>query len=134
MSKWLKRLRQERRESAFSPPRDPSAQYGIQQFDSVRVLSSSETESLGYARKTGTCYGFTTPSMTGVDVIGDAGADLAFNVHFEDDEVEDAWFAPDLLQLVDHGPGTTISIGDKTFVRTADGEWIEESGGEPPAP
>jgi len=28
-----------------------------------------------------------------------------------------------LLDFADHGPGTTMTIGDTTLVRRADGEW-----------
>jgi hypothetical protein len=101
---------------------DPSAQYAISQFDIVRVLATDETESGGYAGRTGTCYGYTTPSVTNVEVVGGTEANFAFSVQLEDVEGE-VWFAPDLLELVDHDAGTTIEIGGKTFVRRADGEW-----------
>lgn len=104
---------------------DPSERYAVSQFDNVRIVSTDETDSRGYAGRSGVCYGFTTPSVTNVDVVGGNEDDFAFNVHFEEEDVEDAWFAPDLVELVDHGAGTTISIGDKSFVRRADGEWDE---------
>ena len=62
--------------------------------------------------------------MTSVDVIGETEEDLAFNVHFEDGP-DDAWFAPHLVGLVDHAPGTTVTIGEKHLIRDADGEWRE---------
>jgi hypothetical protein len=71
------------------------------------------------------CYGFTTPSITKVDVVGSTEDDIAFNVHFGDESVEDAWFVPELLEFVDHGAGQTASVGDQTSVRRADGEWEE---------
>jgi hypothetical protein len=106
---------------------DPSARYGIQQFDNVRIVRTPETESLGFAGETGSCHGFTTPSITGVEVVGGDESDLAFNVHFGEN---DAWFAPELVEFVDHAPGSTISIGDRTFVRTKDGAWIDQDTGE----
>jgi len=123
--KWRRR-----RESKRPPPHsypDASAKYGIQQFDNVRVVATSETESRGFAGRTASCYGFTTPSITGegIDAIGGTDADLAFNLYFEDTE-EDAWFAPDLVEFVDHGPGQTIGIAGKTFIRNADGDWIDQ--------
>ena len=48
--------------------------------------------------------GFTTPSVTGVEVVGPAGQELAYNIHFE--AGHDAWFASALVELVDHGAGT----------------------------
>ena len=38
--------------------------------DEVRIRSTDVTESLGVAGHTGIVYGYTTPSVTGVDVIG----------------------------------------------------------------
>jgi len=58
-------------------------------------------------------------------VIGRTAEDLAFNVHFEDG-AEDAWFAPHLVVLVDHAPGTTVTIGETHLIRDADGEWHED--------
>ena len=125
MRAWRDRFRRQ----PPQPPElnDPSAPYGITQFDTVRVVSTAETEALGYAGRTGTCYGFTTPSTTGIDaVIGGTEADMAFNVHFEEDDVEDAWFAPNLLEYAGFDAGMTISIAGKTFVRQSDGEWAEQ--------
>jgi hypothetical protein len=122
-------------EPAKGPPPhnhpDASAKYGIQQFDNVRVVATPETESRGFAGRTASCYGFTTPSSTGegLDAIGGTDADLAFNLHFEAPE-EEAWFAPDLVEFVDHAPDLTIGIADKTFIRNADGDWIDQDTGE----
>jgi hypothetical protein len=68
-------------------------------FDIVEIVSSRETIAAGYAGKTGTCYGFTTPSVTGVQVIGDEGDDRALNVGFDDGTF--AWFHPSLVGFVD---------------------------------
>lgn len=68
--------------------------------------------------------------MTNVHVIGGLESDIAFNVHFEEHDLEDAWFAPDLLEFVDHSAETVISIGDATFVRREDGEWDESDAGD----
>ena len=51
--------------------------------DHVRVLASKETESLGLSGKSGQVYGETTPSSTGVKVIGNTEGDYAINVSFE---------------------------------------------------
>ena len=49
-------------------------------------------------------------------------ADYAINVHFSELE-RSVWLAEELVEFVDHGPGTTMTIGDTTLVRRADGEW-----------
>ena len=92
--------------------------------DNVRVTATPLTEELGYAGRVGQCSGFTTPSVTEIEVIGGTDRNLAFNVHFEDEGVEDAWFSPDLVAFVDHAPGTDITVGDSHFVRGTDGTWI----------
>jgi hypothetical protein len=101
--------------------------------DSVRIRVTPLTESLGYAGRTGTCYGFTTPSVTGVEVIAGLATDFAFNVHFEEKDVEDAWFSPELVEYLDHAAGTTASIGDHRFIRT-DGQWVPVEDEPPIAP
>jgi hypothetical protein len=50
--------------------------------DNVRINSTPETEALGVAGRIGQVYGYPTPSVTGVAVIGDAGGDYAINVYF----------------------------------------------------
>ncbi|MEQ8856775.1 hypothetical protein [Gimesia sp.] len=92
--------------------------------DHVRVLSASETDERGLAGKCGQVYGETTPSVTGVEVIGEAREDYALNVFMEDLD-SDFWFAPDLLELIDHAAGTEIIIGNRKAVRRADGSWEE---------
>jgi hypothetical protein len=69
----------------------------------------------------GTFYGFTTPSVTGIAFVGASPTNLAYNVGFDGDQ--DAWFAPELIELVDHAPGSEMTIGGRRFVRSADGEW-----------
>jgi hypothetical protein len=93
--------------------------------DNVRVVSTPLTASLGLAGLTGAVYGQTTPSVTGVEVIGGAATDYAINVQLKG-RAESLWFAPELLEFVDHAPGTEIVIGNKRLVRSASGEWIEE--------
>ena len=80
----------------------------------------------GLAGRTGPVHGDTTPSVTHVDVIGDAKDDYAINVFFEDRK-ETFWFAPELLELMDHGAGTEITLKGvpKKWVRSASGEWEE---------
>jgi hypothetical protein len=93
-------------------------------FDNVRVRRTPLTEELGLAGCVGQIYGVTTPSATGVNVVGGDGEDRAFNVVIPGKSA-DLWFAPALLQFVDHAPGTEISVGGKRLVRSATGEWVE---------
>ena len=96
--------------------------------DNVRIRSSVETESNGFAGLVGQVYGQTTPSVSGVEVIGELESDYAINVFFEDRH-ESLWFAPALVEFVDHAPGTEITLDGvaKKWVRTENGEWHEES-------
>jgi hypothetical protein len=94
--------------------------------DRVRIKASQETEALGLAGRVGQIYGWTTPSVTGVSVIGSTADDYAVNVHFE--ALDDSfWFSEDLVERVDRGEGTVISLEgrDSEWVRRADGEWEE---------
>jgi hypothetical protein len=99
----------------------PEVEFG----DEVRIVSTPETNARGYAGRSGVCHGFTTPSHTGVDVIGEVRNDRALNVHFDDTD-EDAWFSPDLVEFVSYAEATVIEIGDKTFRRNVDGSWSPE--------
>lgn len=94
--------------------------------DNVRVRPTPETESLGLAGAIGQVYGETTPSVTGVEVVGELGDDRAFAVQF-DDRADGVWFGADALDLVDHAPGTEIKLDGvpKTWTRAEDGSWIE---------
>src|SRR5271154_1000344 len=92
--------------------------------DRARVLATSETIHLGFADRVGMVHGITTPSITSVEVIGGCDLDIAFNLVFEDDK-RTVWFAPHLLEFVDHAPGTEIVIGGKKLVRSASGEWVK---------
>ena len=93
--------------------------------DTVRIRATVETERLGLSDRTGILYGWTTPSVTGVQVIGWNANDraLAVQIHGQNDQF---WFDPDLVEFVDHTPGTEASVGGKSFKRSADGEWVEE--------
>lgn len=94
--------------------------------DTVRVLPSSETDSKMLSGRVGSVYGVTTPSVTEVEVFGACSEDYAVNVHF--DELECSyWFAPDLLEFVDHGQGMEMTFDgvDKKWVRNNSGGWDE---------
>ena len=54
--------------------------------------------------------------------------DSAINVFLEERD-EAVWFAPQLLEVLDHAAGTELRVegSDKRWIRTADGGWQEES-------
>ena len=95
--------------------------------DNVRVSAGPDTVARGLAGEVGVVFGETTPSVTGVEVIGVLLTDYAINVHFEHRK-QSFWFAPELLEFVDHAPGTEIRLDGvpKKWTRAADGSWIEE--------
>jgi hypothetical protein len=94
--------------------------------DRVRIKATELTERLGVAGREGVVHGYTTPSSTGVSVIGSPIEDYALNVFFGDLD-QSFWFAEDLVEFVDHDEGTVISLDamDTEWVRLADGEWQE---------
>ena len=92
--------------------------------DRVRILANPDTLVAGVAGLEGEVYGFTTPSATGVDVIGGAPDDYALNVNL--DSMDQAfWFRPDLVELLHHNAGLEISAGGIRAIRQGDGSWIE---------
>ena len=97
--------------------------------DNVRIRQSSETEALGLSGKFGSVSGFTTPSVTGVNVIGGVSVDYALGVILENRK-ETYWFAPDLLEFVDQAPGTEMWIAGAPTksVRSERGEWLQVPG------
>jgi hypothetical protein len=99
--------------------------------DNVCIADTPLTREMGFAGQRGIVYGVTTPSATGIEFIGTSAHDVALNVHVASRN-EAFWFAPELIQLVDHGAGTEIALKgvDKTWVRREDGGWEERS----PAP
>jgi hypothetical protein len=92
--------------------------------DRVRIREAPETLAARVAGLEGDIHGFTSPSATGVDVIGGAPDDHALNVNL--DAMDEAfWFRPDLVILVHHNAGLEICVGGVTTVRQADGSWVE---------
>lgn len=94
--------------------------------DCVRIVPADSTTASGHADRIGVCYGLTTPSATGVEVVGGAADDVALNVHFDDEAVQDAWFAPELVALVDHAVDLQATVGDRAYVKGDDGTWVPE--------
>jgi len=95
--------------------------------DNVRVLSTPITEERGLAGLSGDVRGETTPSVTGVEVIGQPKTDYAINVFFESQK-KSYWFASDLLEFVNHAADTVITLKGvpKKWVRSESGAWIEQ--------
>ncbi len=109
-------------------PQRLGEQLSISFGDNVRIRATKETEVAGVAGLEGQVYGETTPSVTGVQVIGSPSNDYAINVHFEERD-EAFWFAPELVEFLDHAPGTEIRLEgvEKRWTRSEDGGWQEES-------
>jgi hypothetical protein len=107
-------------------------QSGFSFGDNVRVRSTPETESRGIAESRGQIYGETTPSVTGIAAIGTLQSDYAINVYFKDRK-DSVWLAPELVEFLDHGAGTEISLEGvpKKWTRDATGKWIEKSTKKP---
>jgi hypothetical protein len=108
---------------------DASIRFG----DHVRIRRHPDTEAAGLAGHIGEVRGVTTPSITAVTVVGPSESDCAFNVYVERLNRE-GWFSPELLELVGHAPGTTITLVGvaKTWTRTSDGDWTESPRRLPP--
>ncbi|WP_422343510.1 hypothetical protein [Parasphingorhabdus sp.] len=66
------------------------------------VKNTAETEAKGLAGRHGLVFGWTTPSVTQVSVIGATDDDLAVNVFFEDLD-RDFWFCEAVLEFYDDG-------------------------------
>lgn len=67
--------------------------------DTVRIVSSATTIAAGVAGVEGEVHGFTTPSVTGVTVIGATGLDYALGVFVE--KIGDTiWLEPSSIEFV----------------------------------
>ena len=64
--------------------------------------------------------------------VGPITDDYAVNVMIEG-HPEGLWMSPDLVEFVDHGAGTTMTLDGvpKKWTRTESGEWLEESTEKP---
>jgi hypothetical protein len=93
----------------------------------VKIKTTVETVEKGVANKIGEVYGQTTPSMMDFEIIGKPKNDFAINVHFED-LGKSFWFDEELLEYMDKGEGTIITLNgiDKKWTKGKNNEWIEE--------
>lgn len=66
----------------------------------------------------------TTPSVTGVEVIGTTTKDIAIAVTLEV-QTKQLWFAEEVLDFVDHGAGTIVETRGRKLVRDEHGSWRE---------
>jgi len=100
-------------------------------FDSfgnkVKIKDTLATQEKGLAGKIGEVYGQTTPSMMDFEIIGTPKEDFAVNVYFDDLKTP-YWFDADLLETIDNGEGSTITLDgiNKKWTKGQNGEWIEE--------
>ena len=92
--------------------------------DRVRIKQSPETVAAGVAGLEGNVFGFTTPSMTGVEVVGGAPDVQALNVSI-DTLGNDLWFRTDLVEFLHHHVGMEMAVGNVRAVRQSDGSWAE---------
>ncbi|UKN03492.1 hypothetical protein K6119_08190 [Paracrocinitomix mangrovi] len=93
--------------------------------DEVKFVDNQTTQNAGVASKTGVCLGFTTPSVSNIEFIGDTTSDYAISVEL-DETKETIWTTQDLVEFVSHGEGQVIEIGNIKATRMADGSWKEE--------
>jgi hypothetical protein len=94
----------------------------------VKIKSVEETIEKNLAGRTGCIFGETVPSLSRVDVIGKSDDDFALNVFFE--ELNNSfWFAPELLEPINNGVGTVITLDgvNKKWTKTEQGGWKEEA-------
>jgi hypothetical protein len=93
--------------------------------DRVHVRDTIEMRESGLANRVGVVYGFSIPSSSGVGPVpGDRGEDRALSISFEETG-ETLWMAPHLVDFVDHYEGLTMTVGERSFVRDADGQFHE---------
>ena len=92
--------------------------------DRVRIRSTEATETLGIAGQMGIVNGRTTPSAAAVEVIGSSSKGLAIAVTLEA-QTKQLWFAEEILEFVDHGPGTTVEVAGRKLIRDQHGVWRE---------
>ncbi len=106
------------------------AESNVGMFTNVRIKATPVTSARNLAGRIGEVRGETTPSVTGIDVIGTPAEDYAVNVFFEELD-EGYWFSNDLVEFVEHSVGAIAALDgiDKQWVKNAQGGWDEISTG-----
>jgi len=104
---------------------DQASPTQISMFDRVRIRDAEVTRTLGIAGQVGTVTGETIPSSSGAQMSGPCEGDFAFAIMIAGRK-ETYWLAPEFVEIVDHGPGTRIVVGNLKMTRDASGRWIEE--------
>jgi len=79
--------------------------------DNVRVLSSPVMDAAGHSGRIGQCWGFTTPSATGMDAVDGPAEDIALSIHLEDEAFLDAFFRPEDLERAEHIGPLSANLG-----------------------
>jgi len=93
--------------------------------DTVRIKDNPETAQATIAGLEGTVYGFTTPSLTGVEAVGPLSQDFALNVYV-DSLNQGFWLDPANIELVERPEVMEFSVAGKTIrVTQKDGEYDE---------
>jgi hypothetical protein len=94
--------------------------------DNVIVRTTHASENAAIAGAQAQVMGETTPSVTGVSVIGNPKRDYAIALSIKSSG-KNVWIDPELVEFADHGAGTTFSLKGipKGWTRTADGKWQE---------
>jgi len=98
----------------------------------VKIVSTEETRKLNLADLEGQVFEETTPSKMDFEIIGELKEDFAVNVHFNSlDRAH--WFTEELIEVLDNGTGTTMSLDglETVFTKNEDGGWNES---KPPIP
>lgn len=87
--------------------------------DTVRIVSTPETERASLARLVGEVRGETKPSVSGVTVVGGAADDFALEVYFEERK-ESHWLPLELVRFVGR------EHGEREGSRKETGKWQEK--------
>ena len=85
-------------------------------------MATAATVNQGVAGQIGIVYGLTTPSQTGVEVIGNSTDDYAIAVTIEGSSSA-IWLPENFLEPVDRQLGTTVQIGSRRLIRDEQGQW-----------
>jgi hypothetical protein len=90
----------------------------------AKILPHAATDRLGLTGREGIIHGWTTPSSTGVEVVGEPTEDYAVAVFFEELD-EEYWFDEGIVEIIDNGAGTVISLDGSSleYVLDESGEW-----------